>query len=398
MPSRFSKNRKKRGHVSAGHGRVGKHRKHPGGRGNAGGQHHHRILMDKFHPGYFGKVGMRHFHLLRNRTHCPTVNVERLWTLVSEKTKEQAEKAKDGKAPVIDVTKAGFFKVLGKGRLPELPIIVKAKYFSAEAEKKIKAAGGAFKMFHTLAHRAQQFISKRCSLNLAASLAPLAFSGVIGRRQWTSVISHSNAKDVAKSDSAYMRSLKSDISTLQNLLELLVTNSDAMDNLERCTKYILQCHEKNCRVFVTGVGKSGFVARRLASTLSSISISSQWIHGGEWVHGELGCLKQEDVVILVSNSGHTLDLLSLPDKFRAAKCCVIGIVGDDCSPLSKYCDLSILAPADDEVKCPVPSKSIIVQEAICNAIVQQLIERLSISAENFRSNHPGGAIGANIIN
>jgi len=51
------KNRKKRGHVSAGHGRIGKHRKHPGGRGNAGGQHHHRIMMDKYHPGYFGKVG-----------------------------------------------------------------------------------------------------------------------------------------------------------------------------------------------------------------------------------------------------------------------------------------------------------------------------------------------------
>ena len=53
----LSKNRKKRGHVSAGHGRIGKHRKHPGGRGMAGGQHHHRIAMDKYHPGYFGKVG-----------------------------------------------------------------------------------------------------------------------------------------------------------------------------------------------------------------------------------------------------------------------------------------------------------------------------------------------------
>jgi len=55
------KNRKKRGHVSAGHGRVGKHRKHPGGRGNAGGQHHHRILFDKYHPGYFGKVSLGDF-------------------------------------------------------------------------------------------------------------------------------------------------------------------------------------------------------------------------------------------------------------------------------------------------------------------------------------------------
>ena len=52
----FKRNRHKRGHVSAGHGRVGKHRKHPGGRGNAGGQHHHRIMFDKYHPGYFGKV------------------------------------------------------------------------------------------------------------------------------------------------------------------------------------------------------------------------------------------------------------------------------------------------------------------------------------------------------
>ena len=54
--SQLHKNRKKRGHVSAGHGRIGKHRKHPGGRGNAGGQHHHRIMWDKYHPGYFGKV------------------------------------------------------------------------------------------------------------------------------------------------------------------------------------------------------------------------------------------------------------------------------------------------------------------------------------------------------
>jgi large subunit ribosomal protein L27Ae len=81
--------------------------------------------------------------MLKNRDHCPTVNIERLWSLVSDKTKEQAEKNTDGKAPIIDVTKAGYFKVLGKGRLPTIPVIVKAKFFSAEAEKKIKAAGGA---------------------------------------------------------------------------------------------------------------------------------------------------------------------------------------------------------------------------------------------------------------
>merc|ERR1719193_1120820 len=78
MSTNKKKTRKLRGHVSHGHGRIGKHRKHPGGRGNAGGQHHMRTLFDKYHPGYFGKVGMRHFHLTKQRYHCPMVNVELL--------------------------------------------------------------------------------------------------------------------------------------------------------------------------------------------------------------------------------------------------------------------------------------------------------------------------------
>merc|ERR1711956_145871 len=64
MSKNKKKTRKLRGHVSHGHGRIGKHRKHPGGRGNAGGQHHHRINFDQYHPGYFGKVGMRNFHVM----------------------------------------------------------------------------------------------------------------------------------------------------------------------------------------------------------------------------------------------------------------------------------------------------------------------------------------------
>ena len=143
MPTTLHKNRKKRGHVSAGHGRIGKHRKHPGGRGNAGGQHHHRINFDKYHPGYFGKVGMRYFAKRKNQFHCPVVNVDKIWTLVSEETRRKYADAKEGdKVPVIDVTLAGYSKVLGKGSLPAQPLIVKAKFFSKRAEEKIKAAGG----------------------------------------------------------------------------------------------------------------------------------------------------------------------------------------------------------------------------------------------------------------
>lgn len=67
-----------RGHVQAGYGRIGKHRKHPGGRGMAGGQHHHRTNLDKYHPGYFGKVGMRYFHKTNQQFWKPTINLDKV--------------------------------------------------------------------------------------------------------------------------------------------------------------------------------------------------------------------------------------------------------------------------------------------------------------------------------
>ncbi|KAE8592240.1 hypothetical protein XENTR_v10018700 [Xenopus tropicalis] len=142
-PSKLRKTRKLRGHVSHGHGRIGKHRKHPGGRGNAGGMHHHRINFDKYHPGYFGKVGMRHYHLKKNQSFCPTINLDKLWTLVSEQTRLNHAKNPEGPAPIINAVHAGYYKVLGKGKLPKQPVIVKAKFFSRKAEEKIKSVGGA---------------------------------------------------------------------------------------------------------------------------------------------------------------------------------------------------------------------------------------------------------------
>lgn len=128
--------------MSHGHGRIGKHRKHPGGRGLAGAEHHHRINVFKYHPGHIGKRGMRKFRLLRNHDYTPTINISKLWSLVSEETFKNAQNDPK-KVPVIDVVKSGFFKVLGKGELPKVPFVVKAKLFSSTAEKRIRAAGGA---------------------------------------------------------------------------------------------------------------------------------------------------------------------------------------------------------------------------------------------------------------
>jgi large subunit ribosomal protein L27Ae len=122
-----------------GAGRVGRHRKHPSGRGNAGGMHMHRINFEKYHPGYFGKKGQRHFHLQRNQYYKPTLNLDKLWNLVPEDARKKSTK---DKAVVIDVVKSGYHKVLGSGGLPSVPCVVRAKEFSKIAEKRIKAAGG----------------------------------------------------------------------------------------------------------------------------------------------------------------------------------------------------------------------------------------------------------------
>ena len=111
-----------------------------------------RTNFDKYHPGYFGKVGMRHFHLTRNQNWRPTINVDKLWSLVPEEQKKGLTEDSDI-VPVIDTLRFGYGKVLGNGRsvslsvslgtvfgfslfsrLPKLPFIVNARFVSAKAE------------------------------------------------------------------------------------------------------------------------------------------------------------------------------------------------------------------------------------------------------------------------
>ena len=101
-----------------------------------------KFLTNYSHPGYFGKVGMRELHLKKNLYFRPTMNLEKLWTLVGAQVMADAQTKKD-QVPMIDVTKYGYFKVLGKGILPKIPVVVKAKFFSKKAEAKILAVGGA---------------------------------------------------------------------------------------------------------------------------------------------------------------------------------------------------------------------------------------------------------------
>lgn len=113
----------------------------------AGGQHHHRTNLDKYHPGYFGKVGMRYFHRQSNHFWRPVLNLDKLWTLVPAENREKyLSSASESAAPVIDTLAHGYGKVLGKGDLPKVPVIVRARFVSKLAEEKIKAAGGVVEL------------------------------------------------------------------------------------------------------------------------------------------------------------------------------------------------------------------------------------------------------------
>ncbi|ADM12419.1 60S ribosomal protein L27A [Encephalitozoon intestinalis ATCC 50506] len=141
MAEKVKKTRKMRGHVSHGHGRVGKHRKHSGGRGLAGGFSHMKTLFTRFHPDYHGKRGMRVYHRKENSNYARPISSARLWGMIP---KEQRYEFLDNveKVPVIDVREFGYHIVIG-GKLPlERPIVVKARYFTPSAKEEITRVGG----------------------------------------------------------------------------------------------------------------------------------------------------------------------------------------------------------------------------------------------------------------
>ncbi|CAC27069.1 60S ribosomal protein L27A [Guillardia theta] len=138
MPTDIRRSRKKRGHVSSGHGRVGKHRKHPGGRGNSGGQHHHKIFFEKYHKKHFGKTGMRYYRKLKQNNFNKSINLDK----ISDKLVKNMHLHTKNSSDSFDLSLIGMSKVLGRGRMVQKPFVIKANSFSKVAVKKIKKAGG----------------------------------------------------------------------------------------------------------------------------------------------------------------------------------------------------------------------------------------------------------------
>jgi len=153
------------------------------------------------------------------------------------------------------------------------------------------------------------------------------------------------------------------------------------------------------RVVVTGMGKSGHIARKISATLASTGTPSHFVHPAEASHGDMGMITREDAVVALSNSGETPELIDLIDYCRRYKIPLIAITGRIDSTLANYSDCTLVLPAITEA-CPMglaPTTSTTSMLAMGDALTIALLERRNFSIEDFQVLHPGGKLGQALL-
>jgi arabinose-5-phosphate isomerase len=152
------------------------------------------------------------------------------------------------------------------------------------------------------------------------------------------------------------------------------------------------------RIIVTGMGKSGHIGRKIASTLASTGTPAYYVHPGEASHGDLGMIRPEDVILALSWSGETTelsDLIAYAKRFRVP---VVGVTSKRDSTLGRQADVCLALPQAAEA-CPnglAPTTSTTMQLALGDALAVALLEKRGFTAQDFRVFHPGGKLGAQL--
>jgi len=153
------------------------------------------------------------------------------------------------------------------------------------------------------------------------------------------------------------------------------------------------------RVIVSGMGKSGHVARKIAATLASTGTPAQFVHPAEASHGDLGMIARTDAVLALSNSGETPELGDLVAYTRRFDIPLIAMVGKAPSALAEAADVALVLPRVPEA-CPLglaPTTSTTLMMALGDALAVSLLERRGFSADDYRQLHPGGKLGARLL-
>ena len=153
--------------------------------------------------------------------------------------------------------------------------------------------------------------------------------------------------------------------------------------------------ESKGRVIVSGLGKSGIIGRKIASTFSSIGISAFYLHPVEGSHGDIGMISKEDVAIVISKSGATDELSNILNHLKHLGVPVIAMTGNISSNLASVSDVVLDVSVEQEA-CPintVPTASTTAALALGDALAISLLEQKGLTAEDFAVLHPGGSIG-----
>jgi len=172
---------------------------------------------------------------------------------------------------------------------------------------------------------------------------------------------------------------------------------DQLDkNFDIACQLCLDCSGK---IIVMGMGKSGHIADKLAATLASTGTPSFFVHPGEASHGDLGMISRNDVVMALSNSGKTEEIVSLLPILKSLGIKIIAMTGDNNSKIATASDVHIDVGVEEEA-CPMnlsPTASTTAALAMGDAIAVALLEKRGFSVEDFAKSHPGGSIGKKLL-
>jgi arabinose-5-phosphate isomerase len=153
------------------------------------------------------------------------------------------------------------------------------------------------------------------------------------------------------------------------------------------------------RVVVTGIGKSGHIARKLAATLASTGTPAFFVHAAEASHGDLGMITADDVVLMLSNSGETDELVTLMPHLKRQGAVLIALTGNEDSSLAQAAAIHLDASVDTEA-CPLglaPTASTTAALALGDALALTLLDARGFSVEDFARSHPGGSLGRRLF-
>lgn len=176
----------------------------------------------------------------------------------------------------------------------------------------------------------------------------------------------------------------------------LVDLADALD--ERFDEAVAKLLDARGRAIVTGIGKSGHIARKIAATLASTGTPAQFVHPAEASHGDLGMITRDDIVLAISNSGEAPELANILSFARRFNIPLIGMTSRPDSALAAQSDIVLQLPRTEEA-CGtgvVPTSSTAMTLALGDALAIALMEHRRFTAEHFREFHPGGKLGAQL--